>query len=121
MVTDAPHPFTLLNDLDLNFTHLALRVYAKYPGLSTGETAEATRLADIAWGERVRRSAREPGTPAAFGVTETLRKADRAASVAHDFIHGKNGVTKDEASAAVWTVHDALRPLLEVGDLDARG
>ena len=43
----------------------------------------------------------------------TLREADEAASVAHDFIFGLNGVTKEEASVAIWTIHNALRPLLD--------
>lgn len=47
----------------------------------------------------------------------TLREADEAASVAHDFIHGKNGVTKEQASAAIWLIHEALRPLFEEQDL----
>lgn len=42
----------------------------------------------------------------------TLREADDAASVAHDFIYGKNGVTKEQASAAIWLIHEALRPLI---------
>lgn len=42
-----------------------------------------------------------------------LRQADAAASVAHDFIWGRNGVTKEQASDAIWAVHNALRPLFE--------
>ncbi len=47
----------------------------------------------------------------------TLREADEAASVAHDYIYGKNGVTKAQASAAIWIIHEALRPLFEEEDL----
>ena len=57
-----------------------------------------------------------PG-PEDFSVTEQLRAADEAASVAHDFIHGLSGVTKEQASAAIWAIHNALRPLFEVTDL----
>lgn len=39
------------------------------------------------------------------------RRADAAASVVHDFIYGRNGVTKKEANEAIWTIHDMLRPL----------
>ena len=42
-----------------------------------------------------------------------LRRADAAASVAHDFIWNRNGVTQREASDAIWLVHNALRPLIE--------
>lgn len=41
-----------------------------------------------------------------------LQVADEAASVAHDFIHGLKGVTAEEASAAIWRIHQALRPIL---------
>jgi hypothetical protein len=40
-----------------------------------------------------------------------------AASVAHDFIHGLNGVTQKQASDAIWTIHQVLRPLLPLSDL----
>ena len=41
--------------------------------------------------------------------------ADRAASIAHDFIYGKNGVTQQQASDAIWKVHAYLR-----GEAEAR-
>lgn len=43
--------------------------------------------------------------------SERARRADAAASVVHDFIYGRNGVTKKEANEAVWAIHDMLRPL----------
>lgn len=43
---------------------------------------------------------------------ESFLAADEAASVAHDFIWGKNEVTQQEASDAIWTIHNALRPLI---------
>lgn len=43
---------------------------------------------------------------------DALREADAAASVAHDFVFGLNGVTKEEAGDAIWRVHHALRPLI---------
>lgn len=46
-----------------------------------------------------------------------LREADEAASVAHDFIHGSNGVTADEASTAIWRIHSVLRPLIDPSGL----
>ena len=46
-------------------------------------------------------------------LEEILRRADAAASVAHDFIWNRNGVTQQEASDAIWLVHNALRPLFE--------
>lgn len=61
--------------------------------------------------------AERPGVPEDFDVTQTLRAADEAASVAHDFVHGKNGVTREQASEAIWTIHNALRPLFEMSDL----
>jgi len=44
-----------------------------------------------------------------------LREADEAASVAHDYIwpQQKGAVTKEEASDAIWRIHDILRPLIE--------
>ena len=57
------------------------------------------------------------GAPEDFDVTEKLRAADEAASVAHDFIHGLGGVTADQASAAIWMIHNTLRPLFEESDL----
>jgi predicted CoA-binding protein len=54
-----------------------------------------------------------PGVPEDFDVIEKLRAADEAASVAHDFIHGMNGVTWEQASFAIWTIHNNLRPLFE--------
>jgi 1,2-phenylacetyl-CoA epoxidase PaaB subunit len=42
-----------------------------------------------------------------------LRAADDAASVAHDFIYGRNDVTQRQAGDAIWAVHNALRPLFE--------
>ena len=42
----------------------------------------------------------------------SFEAADKAASVAHDYIWGKNGVTKQQASAAIWTIHEVLRPLI---------
>jgi len=59
----------------------------------------------------------EPGEPEDFEVVEKLRAADHAASVAHDFIHGLNGVTKEQADAAIWEIHGVLRPLFEWTDL----
>jgi hypothetical protein len=48
------------------------------------------------------------------GKTEhrQLVEAEAAASVAHDYIWGENGVTQQQASDAIWTIHNALRPLL---------
>jgi hypothetical protein len=45
-----------------------------------------------------------------------LAACDKAASVAHDFIWGKNGVTKQQASDAIWLIHNALRPHLPMDD-----
>lgn len=42
-----------------------------------------------------------------------LRSSDDAASVAHDFIYGRNDVTQQQASDAIWLIHNALRPLFE--------
>jgi hypothetical protein len=63
--------------------------------------------------------------PSSLRDTETIRaaltEADQAASVAHDFIFGLNDVTQEEASAAIWRIHNALRPLPDrlVGRLQA--
>lgn len=43
--------------------------------------------------------------------TDRARIADRAASVVHDFIYGKNGVTKKQANDAIWEIHNMLRPM----------
>lgn len=51
--------------------------------------------------------------PDAPRLEAILREADNAASVAHDFIYDRNGVTKQEASDAIWRIHNALRPLFE--------
>lgn len=45
-----------------------------------------------------------------------LVACDEAASVAHDFIWGKNGVSKQKASDAIWRIHNALRPHLPMDD-----
>lgn len=50
---------------------------------------------------------------AAPSLESILRTADAAASVAHDFIWNRNGVTKEQASDAIWTIHNTLRPLFE--------
>lgn len=47
----------------------------------------------------------------------SFEAADKAASVAHDFIHGLNGVTKAQADAAIWTIHEVLRPLIPLSSL----
>jgi hypothetical protein len=51
-----------------------------------------------------------PGDP-----ERRLEEADEAASVAHDFIWGLNGVTQQQASDAIWVIHNVLRPLSEPG------
>lgn len=51
-------------------------------------------------------------------MLDAIRRADAAASTAHDFIYGKNGVTKKQASDAIWTIHNALRPLLPLSEQD---
>ena len=48
-----------------------------------------------------------------------LADCDKAASVAHDFIWGKNGITQKQASDAIWQIHNALlalRPHLPMDD-----
>jgi hypothetical protein len=59
----------------------------------------------------------EGGSPDDFAVTEELRAVDEAASLVHDYIWGKNGVTKEQANDAIWKIHNTLRPLFEVADL----
>lgn len=54
-------------------------------------------------------------------VYESFLRADEAASIAHDFIYGKNGVTADQASAAIWVIHDVLRPLIVLDGDDVAG
>lgn len=44
-------------------------------------------------------------------LSERIREADECASVAHDFIWGRNGVTKKQANEAIWRLHAVLRPL----------
>lgn len=61
------------------------------PGSGCQESTAASRL---------------PLTP-----SERIREADECASVAHDFIWGRNGVTKKQASDAIWRLHAVLRPL----------
>lgn len=48
-------------------------------------------------------------------------KADQAASVAHDFIYGKNDVTQKEASDAIWVIHETLRPYIVLDGDDVAG
>ena len=45
-----------------------------------------------------------------------LAACDKAASVAHDFIWDKNGVTQKQASDAIWQIHNAIRPHLPMDD-----
>lgn len=52
---------------------------------------------------------------------DAIRKADEAASVAHDFIWGENGVTKWQASDAIWQIHNALRPFYMTDHAEATG
>ena len=52
---------------------------------------------------------------------DSFLAADQAASVAHDFIWGKNGVTQQEASDAIWRIHNALRPLIVLDGDDVAG
>lgn len=52
-------------------------------------------------------------TPIDAALQDLLRAADDAASIAHDFIWHPNGVTKQEASDAIWRIHNILRPLFE--------
>lgn len=40
---------------ELTTIHHALRLAAKYPGMSTAEADEITKLADVCWNEHVRR------------------------------------------------------------------
>lgn len=40
------------------------------------------------------------------------RSADKDASTAHDYIWSEKNVTLDQASGAIWRIHNALRPLL---------
>ena len=51
----------------------------------------------------------------------SLLEADHAASVAHDFIFGLKGVTQEQASEAIWTIHNALRPLIVLDGDDVAG
>jgi hypothetical protein len=55
------------------------------------------------------------------GVYHSFLAADEAASVAHDFIWGLNGVTKEQASDAIHTVHAALRPFIVLEGDDVAG
>ena len=41
-----------------------------------------------------------------------IYEADQAASDAHDAIYAEP-LDKDRASAAIWRIHDALRPIIE--------
>jgi hypothetical protein len=43
---------------------------------------------------------------------QDIKDADEAASVAHDFLWGRNEVTHKEANDAIWTIHNTLRDLL---------
>lgn len=54
-------------------------------------------------------------------VYGALLEADHAASVAHDFVWGLNDVTKEQADAAIWTIHNALRPLIVLDGDDVAG
>lgn len=71
------------------------------------------------WLERRQRLARERADDAERYAS--FLDADHAASVAHDFIHGLNGVTQEQASAAIWTIHETLRPLIVLPGDDVAG
>lgn len=43
---------------------------------------------------------------------EWLRELDEAASTAHDYIWSKNGVTQEQASEAIWKIHNDLRGVI---------
>ena len=49
-------------------------------------------------------------------VLAKVRAADEAASIAHDYIAASTyvgrGPTRKDAGAAIWHIHDALRPFL---------
>lgn len=46
----------------------------------------------------------------------SLHQAEHAASIAHDYIWGENGVTQQQASDAIWTIHNAIRPMISFAD-----
>lgn len=50
----------------------------------------------------------------------TLAQIDAAAAVAHDFIYGRNGVTQEQASRAIWIIHDAVNSFSDASDEDER-
>lgn len=49
-------------------------------------------------------------------VRAALGEIDRAASVAHDFIYGKNEVTQEQASQAIWRIHDIVNSFADADD-----
>jgi hypothetical protein len=55
----------------------------------------------------------EGGSPEDFAVIDDLLRADRAASRVHDYLYDLNGVTRVEANAAIWEIHEVLRPLID--------
>jgi hypothetical protein len=52
---------------------------------------------------------------------DAFLEADDAASVAHDFIWGLNGVTKEQASEAIHAIHAVLRPYIILEGDDVAG
>jgi hypothetical protein len=58
-----------------------------------------------------------PEEPSGGPDRSDFLRADEAASVAHDFIWSKNGVTQKQASDAIWTIHNVLRPLIPLSAL----
>jgi hypothetical protein len=52
---------------------------------------------------------------------EAIIAADHAASVAHDFIWGRNDVTREQADGAIWAIHTALRPFIDFDGGDEAG
>jgi hypothetical protein len=57
-----------------------------------------------------------PHTTPPGSLRAALRRADEAASCAHDFVYDLNGVTKQQASDAIWLIHNELRPLIAAVD-----
>ena len=82
-------------------------------GWLKGEAALGIVRAALVAGTVFPTSNQQDPPPQAEELEELLRAADAAASVAHDFIYDRNGVTREQASEAIWLIHNALRPLFE--------
>ncbi len=51
--------------------------------------------------------------PLSEEIVAKLREADEATSVVHDYLCGLKDVSPADCEAAIWKIHNTLRPLID--------